>query len=103
MTSAPIEAAETPRNNPRRDAVSWALSAATLSVLAVGLLVIRSTRSEPPTLPPRPSVDREESVSATEPPPTEQPIVALPTVRDALPDASPSTAQLHDAGSPGRL
>jgi len=90
----------TERRARRRDAAGLALSAATLAVLAVGVLVIRSTRTERPT--PASARAVEESLTAPEGAGVESPtqpevILALPTPPAREPAAPPATAERYGA------
>lgn len=67
MEDRPAHAPTNARKTRRRDAVTWVLTAVTATVLVVGLLVVRSTRSERPprmtetTATPVPQVEKSET------------------------------------------
>lgn len=97
MDDSPASTTTNPPPAGRQDTVTWVLTAVTATVLVVGVLVVRSTRSDQP----RAADDTVATgTQLIEEPPKEPPrenfIVGLPEPEapSTPPPASPSTAEL---------
>lgn len=98
MDDSPASATPNPPASGRKDTVTWVLTAVTATVLVVGVLVVRSTRSDQPRVADDTGVAGTQLIEEVpQEPPRESFIVGLPEPEEPSrppPPASPSTAEL---------